>query len=158
MTGAIESAPFDCGGPFVVLSHDSVMAPPHLSERLGSVPKGARFAVIAEVMIGAGAATVGGVAYTRRRRARLYRELADRIVAITSTHALDMGSAQRRPLPDFGDRLAILPDFLPPHTFAALRAEAERLANPERNYVPVHKKGGTIAYQGDEARLTRFLA
>jgi 2OG-Fe(II) oxygenase superfamily len=111
------------------------------------VPESARFAVIAEMMIGAGAATVGGVAYTRRRRARLYRELADRVVAITSTHALDMGPAQRRPLPGFADRLAVLPDFLPPHTFAALRAEAERLASPERNYVPVHKKGGTIAYE-----------
>ena len=111
------------------------------------MPKGARFAVIAEMMIGAGAATVGGVAYTRRRRARLYRGLADRVASITSNHALDMGSAQRRPLPDFADRLAIMPDFLPPHTFAALRAEAERLANPERNYVPVHKKGGTVAYE-----------
>ena len=98
-------------------------------------------------MIGAGAATVGGVAYTRRRRAKLYRNLADRVVSITSTHALDMGSAQRRPLPGFADRLAIMPDFLPPHTFAALRAEAERLASPERNYVPVHKKGGTVAYE-----------
>jgi len=46
------------------------------------------------------------------------------VVTIMSTHALDMGSAQRRPLPGFADRLAIMPDFLPPHTFAALRAEA----------------------------------
>ena len=99
------------------------------------------------MMLGAGAATVGGVAYTRSRRAKLYRELAERVVAITSTHALDMGPAQRRPLPGFADRLAIVPDFLPPHTFAALRAEAERLASPERNYVPAHKKGGTVAYE-----------
>jgi hypothetical protein len=69
------------------------------------------------------------------------------VAEITHNHALDMGSAQRRPLPDFADRLAIMPDFLPPHTFAALRAEAERLASPERNYVPVHKKGGTVAYE-----------
>jgi hypothetical protein len=111
------------------------------------VPERARFAVITEMMLGAGAATVGGVAYTRSRRAKLYRELAGRVVAITTTHALDMGPAQRRPVPSFADRLAVLPDFLPPHTFAALRAEAERLAEPERNYVPVHKKGGTVAYE-----------
>ena len=49
------------------------------------MPKSARFAVITEMMIGAGAATVGGVAYTRTRRAKLYRELAGRVVAITST-------------------------------------------------------------------------
>ena len=81
------------------------------------------------------------------RRAKLYRELSGRVAAITSTHALDMGPAQRRPLPSFAKQLAVLPDFLPPHTFAALRAEAERLGNPERNYVPTHKKGGTIAYE-----------
>jgi hypothetical protein len=99
------------------------------------------------MMIGAGAATVGGVAFTRTRRAKLYRELSGRVVAITSAHALDMGPAQRRPLPSFDNRLAVMPDFLPPHTFAALRAEAEHLASPERNYVPTHKKGGTIAYE-----------
>jgi hypothetical protein len=98
-------------------------------------------------MIGAGAATVGGVAFTRTRRAKLYRELSGRVAAITSTHALDMGAAQRRALPSFDKRLAVLPDFLPPHTLAALRAEAERLSDPERNYVPTHKKGGTIAYE-----------
>src|SRR5215470_10134097 len=99
------------------------------------------------MMIGAGAATVGGVAYTRTWRAKLYRELSGRVAAITSTHALDMGPIQRRPLPSFDDRLAVMPDFLPSHTFAALRAEAERLGSPERNYVPTHKKGGTVAYE-----------
>jgi hypothetical protein len=98
-------------------------------------------------MIGAGAATVGGVAYTRTRRAKLYRELAGRVGAITSTHGLDMGPIQRRPLPSFADRLAVMPDFLPLHTVTALRAEAERLGSPERSYVPAHKKGGTVAYE-----------
>jgi hypothetical protein len=99
------------------------------------------------MMIGAGAATVGGVAYTRTRRARLYRELSGRVAAIAGTHALDMGPIQRRPLASFDERLAVMPDFLPPHTFAALRAAAERLGSPERNYVPTHKKGGTVAYE-----------
>ena len=103
--------------------------------------------MITEMMIGAGAATVGGVAFSRTRRAKLYRELSRRVAAVTSTHSLDMGAAQRRVLPGFDEHLAVLPDFLPPHTFAALRAEAERLSDPERNYVPAHKKGGTIAYE-----------
>ena len=47
------------------------------------------------MMIGAGAATVGGVAFTRTRRAKLYRELSRRVAAVTSTHSLDMGAAQR---------------------------------------------------------------
>jgi 2OG-Fe(II) oxygenase superfamily len=99
------------------------------------------------MMIGAGAATVGGVAFTRTRRAKLYRELSGRVATITSTHSLDMGAAQRRVLPSFDKHLAVLPDFLPPNTLAALRAEADRLSDPERNYVPTHKKGGTIAYE-----------
>ncbi len=99
------------------------------------------------MMIGAGAATVGGVAFSRTRRAKFYRELSRRVATVTSTHSLDMGAAQRRVLPSFDNHLAVLPDFLPPHTLAALRAEAERMSDPERNYVPTHKKGGTIAYE-----------
>ena len=49
--------------------------------------------MITEMMIGAGAATVGGVAFTRTRRAKLYRELSGRVAAITSTHARFFGAA-----------------------------------------------------------------
>jgi hypothetical protein len=36
---------------------------------------------------------------------------------------------------------------LPARTFAALKAEAARLAAPERSFVLAHKKGGTVAYE-----------
>ena len=36
---------------------------------------------------------------------------------------------------------------VPAVAFAALKADVERLASPERSFVPVHKKGGTIAYE-----------
>ncbi len=59
----------------------------------------------------------------------------------------DLQSATERILPSFHDRLAVLPRFLPKHSFEALAAEAERLVAVERSFVPTHKKGGTVAYE-----------
>jgi hypothetical protein len=47
----------------------------------------------------------------------------------------------------FADRLCVLPNVLPKPDFDALAAEIERFVGTERNYVPTHKKGGTIAYE-----------
>jgi hypothetical protein len=52
-----------------------------------------------------------------------------------------------RSLPSFADHLAVVPDFLPAGSFAALASEAERLVAPERSFVPTHKQGGTVAYE-----------
>jgi len=52
-----------------------------------------------------------------------------------------------RSLPGFEAGLAVMPDFLPAATFAALAGEAEQLASPERSFVPAHKQGGTVAYE-----------
>jgi hypothetical protein len=41
----------------------------------------------------------------------------------------------------------VVPDFLPPQSFASLAGEAERLVAPERSFVPTHKQGGTVAYE-----------
>ena len=43
-------------------------------------------------------------------------------------------------------RLAAFPDFLPGDRFFALREEILGIAKTERSYLPLHKKGGAIAY------------
>lgn len=49
--------------------------------------------------------------------------------------------------PDFAQYLCVFPDALPQVAFAALAAEIGQFVATERNYVPTHKKGGTIAYE-----------
>jgi hypothetical protein len=52
-----------------------------------------------------------------------------------------MASATRTP-----GKLAAFPDFLPEDRFFALRDEILGIAKTERSYLPLHKKGGAIAY------------
>jgi hypothetical protein len=103
--------------------------------------------LIAESLIGTGAFATGGLVYARSRRARLYRELANRVAQITHAAEPDLAGLASRSWPGFAERLAVLPDFLPAPAFAALAGEAERLAAPERSFVPAHKQGGTVAYE-----------
>jgi len=100
--------------------------------------------MIEELVIGAGAATVGFI-YVRQRRASLYRDFERRLTQLAGG-VPDLGPLAEREPPPFDDLLATVPDLLPAPAFAALKAEAERLAKPERSFVPAHKKGGTVAY------------
>lgn len=54
---------------------------------------------------------------------------------------------QASDLPGFDNRIVRIADFLPESTFKALQQEAIQHKRVERNYYPVHKKGGTIAYE-----------
>jgi hypothetical protein len=103
--------------------------------------------MIGELMIGAGAVTAVGFTYARRRRAGIYGDLAAHVARIVAEPAPDLGDLAQREPPRFADRFAVVPDMLPARTFAALKAEAERLVAPERSFVPTHKKGGTVAYE-----------
>jgi len=103
--------------------------------------------MIGELIIGVGTVTAAGVAYARRQRIRLYRNLQRDVARIVDAQALDLGYLAQRKPPQFVDRFAVLPDLLSAGTFVALKAEAERLVAPERSFVPVHKKGGTVAYE-----------
>ncbi|MBI1203705.1 MAG: hypothetical protein GC182_14480 [Rhodopseudomonas sp.] len=58
----------------------------------------------------------------------------------------------------FAERLCVVPNILPQPAFAALAAEIERFVGTERNYVPTHKKGGTIAYETLRTRAPRVAA
>ncbi len=58
----------------------------------------------------------------------------------------------------FAERLCVLPDVLPRPDFDALAVEIEGFVDTERNYVPTHKKGGTIAYETLRAKAPRVTA
>jgi hypothetical protein len=107
--------------------------------------------MLAETVIGAGAGAgalaTGGLVFAKSRRARLYRALADNVAQITAARAPDLAVLASRRLPGFAGHLATVLDFLPAPSFAALAAEAEFLAAPERSFVPTHKQGGTVAYE-----------
>jgi len=106
--------------------------------------------VIAEILIGAGAATAAGLAYLRTRRVKLYRELLVRVATINSANSarnFDIGAMPQRDLARFTDGLAVASGVLPDRAFAALRQRAQRLVAPERSFIPAHKKGGTLAYE-----------
>ncbi len=114
--------------------------------------------LIAETLIGTGALATCGLAYAKSRRARLYRQLASRVAQDARAREPDLAVLAVRSLPSFGDALAVMPDFLPAATFAALAAEAERLAAPERSFVPTHKQGGTVAYETLVAETPAIVA
>ncbi len=98
------------------------------------------------ITIGLVAVLAGALSVVLARRAAHYAALAQltgRLPALPRTlHAIN-----ERPLPSFTDRLAVIPNFLPPDVLRDIRSQAERLTGPERNYIPAHKKGGTIAYE-----------
>src|SRR5262245_21267664 len=50
-------------------------------------------------------------------------------------------------VPDFAGRQATIADFLPADLRARIVAEIEALGDTERSYLPLHKQGGTIAYE-----------
>ncbi len=98
-------------------------------------------------MIGACMASAAGFTYARWRRGGLYRTLEGRVARIVDAAAPELGDLAERELPPFVDGFAVVPDLLPARIFASVKAEAERLAAPERSFVPAHKKGGTVAYE-----------
>jgi hypothetical protein len=99
-----------------------------------------------EAALGTGALLAGGYAYARGKRHGLYRQLAGHTAAIVESIPIKLTDANRT-LPDFGERLAVIPGILDAPTFQTIKAEAERLVAAERSYVPAHKKGGTVAYE-----------
>lgn len=103
--------------------------------------------MIAELMVGTAGAVVGGWTWARSRRLTLYRELGGRIERITAETVYEFTPQVRHAAPRFDERLAVVENFLPGPSFAALREAILRLIGPERSFVPLHKKGGTIAYE-----------
>lgn len=90
---------------------------------------------------------IGTVAYLRSRRKALYAQLEAQIKTIVADVAVDTGPLLHHAAPSFDNRLVQLSNVLPDTTIATLREQALRVVQPERSYIPVHKKGGTVAYE-----------
>lgn len=93
----------------------------------------------------------GALAFTgaRLHKQRQHRQLQARQEDLVARHTAALGLPKRLPeaLPDFCKRIAVVAEPLPAATFGILREAALRYDRTERSYFPVHKKGGTIAYE-----------
>jgi len=104
-------------------------------------------------------AAMGGIAgVVAVYRARHYRQLAATLGRVKS----DMRGWTRDLLPhqprSFEKSIAVIPGFLPEARFEELRRDVETLAGAERSYVPIHKKGGTVAYETIIERVPALAA
>ncbi len=102
---------------------------------------------LAGTAIAAGALGTGSIAWALQRRNTLYAILQKRLRGLPVFGEKQFAPAARSRRFEFSDRLAVLPKLLEDDAFARLRAAGERMIAAERNYVPSHKKGGTIAYE-----------
>lgn len=103
--------------------------------------------MITEALLVATAAVSSGFIWARSRRSRLYRQLESRIETLPGEVRLDLGNLMQQPSSGFAKRLVVIPEALPEATVAQLCSEAQHLVRPERTYIPIHKKGGTVAYE-----------
>lgn len=109
------------------------------------------------------AAALGGVMVRHRaRRAAIYRELAAgrRKLASDAGPMLALaGTSQEEAAAFEQERIAVVEGALTAGTYARLKDEA--LANRgriERSYVPLHKQGGTVAYEAMHRHAPGCLA
>lgn len=106
------------------------------------------------IWIAAGIAACGmaalGYVYSGRRKT-YYQELAEhrRELIAGKEPLLRLAVPEPQSAGDFKETLvARISDFLDPASLARLREEAVALAGQKtRNYVPTHKKGGTVSYE-----------
>lgn len=99
-------------------------------------------------------------AYLRFNRMQLYKTLEAGTTATTLSRAADDDLVRRSlasQLPAFDKHLVTLDDVLPTDQFNSLRAEIETLVDTERSYLPVHKKGGTVAYESLIVKAPRVI-
>jgi hypothetical protein len=118
---------------------------------------------IAATVIGGAAIVVGArLRGHRRRRDRMYAELAAARPEIVADHpvAIQSDVEPASLLSAFHcDRFARVAGFLTDDCLQALRDEAEaNLAQVERSYIPTHKQGGTISYEAIHHLAPRCLS
>ncbi len=93
----------------------------------------------------------GALAFTglKLRKQGQYRQLQAHQQDLILRYGPALNLPDRLPtaLPDFRQRIAVVPAPLPTPVFDRLRAAAQRHGQTERSYFPVHKQGGTIAYE-----------
>ncbi|MBL8259351.1 MAG: 2OG-Fe(II) oxygenase [Candidatus Competibacteraceae bacterium] len=96
-------------------------------------------------------AIAGAVAFValKRHQRRRYRRLEarQRDLVIEFGQTLTLPDSLPDPLPDFRQRIAVIPRPLPAPAFEMLRQAALRCRQTERSYFPAHKQGGAVAYE-----------
>jgi len=61
-------------------------------------------------------------------------------------------------VPGFAERLATIAEFLPSGLRDRIASEIEALGDTERSYLPLHKQGGTVAYETLRANAPSVVA
>ena len=93
----------------------------------------------------------GALAFTglKLHKQHQYHQLQtrQRDLIVATGNRLNLPTGLPEPLPDFQQRIAVLPKPLPESTFAMVQTCALRFGQTERSYFPAHKQGGTIAYE-----------
>lgn len=89
----------------------------------------------------------------RRRRDRMYAELAARHERVADEHPVAIACLQAEAAPcarEFaGERIARIEEFVSPECLARMRDEALAvIPRMERSYIPLHKQGRTLSYEG----------
>lgn len=96
-------------------------------------------------------AATGALAFAglKLRKQKQYRQLEARQHDLAVRYGVALNLPDRLPteLPNFQQRIAVIPDPLPVAAFEILREAALRRGNTERSYFPAHKQGGTVAYE-----------
>lgn len=104
--------------------------------------------MLAATLVPAIAGAVAFVALKRQQRRRYRRlEARQRDLAAEYGQTLKLPDSLPDPLPDFRQRIAVIPQPLPAPAFEMLRQAALRCRQTERSYFPAHKQGGTVAYE-----------
>jgi hypothetical protein len=98
------------------------------------------------VPVAAGALTFTGLKLHKQRQ---YRRLQAQQRGLVARYGAALNLPDHLPpdLPDFRQRIAVVPEPLPTAAFERLRGAALRRGHTERSYFPVHKQGGAIAYE-----------
>lgn len=92
---------------------------------------------------------IGFYFYKFLQRRRYYQQLRElqRTAIRQYESQFTFPAADQHPIPSFGEHLAVIPNFLPAETFQQLHDEIVSFGQTERTYLPVHKQGGTVAYE-----------
>lgn len=88
--------------------------------------------------------------FHRRRRNRLYQQLARERAQIVANHPVRLAATcPEQYAAEFAKRpLVRIPDFVATESLEAMKQEAlDNLHRVERTYLPTHKKGGTVSYE-----------
>jgi hypothetical protein len=106
------------------------------------------------------AAGVLAFAGLKLRKQRQYRQLQARQNVLITQYSAALKLPEHLPerLPDFQQRIAVVPEPLPVTALKKLREAALRYASTERSYFPAHKKGGTVAYEDLHQRAPEVIA